>query len=99
MKLKSRKNAKKNRVRNQANTEKRGPRYWLAMGTMGALVAYSAVGSKTVVPAYAMENLGAFKGRYVMAQAQAPVYRFDIPPGPLDTVFNAFQSVTDLRVQ
>ena len=99
MKIKSKKSAKKNRITNRANAEKRGPRYWLAMGTMGALMAYSAVGGKTVVPAYAMENIGGVKGSYVTAQAQAPVHRFDIPPGPLDDVLNAFQSVTGLRVQ
>src|SRR5205085_5968585 len=70
----------------------------LAMGTMGAFMAYSAVGSQTVIPAHAMGNIGNVKGHYVMAKAQAPVQQFDIPPGPLDTVLNAFQSVTGLRV-
>jgi catecholate siderophore receptor len=99
MKIRTKKNTKKNRKKALANQEKRGPRYWLAMGTMGALMAYSAVGSQTVIPAYAMGNIGNVKGSYVMARAQAPVHQFDIPPGPLDTVLNAFQSITGLRVQ
>lgn len=97
MKLKARKN-QKNKKRAD-NFEKRGTRYWLAMGTMGALMAYSAVGSQTVVPAYAMENLGNFKGSYMIARAQAPVHQFDIPQGPLDNVLNAFQSVTGFQVK
>jgi catecholate siderophore receptor len=99
MKIKAKKNTKKKSTRKKATPEKRGPRYWLTMGTMGALMAYSAVGSKTVVPAYAMENIGAFKGSYVVTQAQAPLYRFDISPGPLDSVLNAFQGVTSLLVE
>jgi catecholate siderophore receptor len=99
MKIRTKKSTKKNRKKALANQEKRGPRYWLAMGTMGALMAYSAVGSQTVIPAYAMGNIGNVKGSYVMARAQAPIHQFDIPPGPLDSVLNAFQSVTGLRVQ
>jgi catecholate siderophore receptor len=99
MKIRAKKNAKKNRKKALASGEKRGTRYWLAMGTMGALMAYSAVGSKTVIPAYAMEGIGNFKGSYVMAKAQTPVYPFDIPQGPLDNVLNAFQGVTGWRVQ
>lgn len=98
MKIRAKKNAKKNRKNHAANQQRRGARYWLAMGA-GALVAYSAVGSQTVIPAYAMNNLGPVKGHYVMAQAQDPVYQFDISSGPLDTVLNTFQGITGLRVQ
>src|SRR5437868_9381797 len=69
------------------------------MGTMGALMAYSAVGGETVIPAHAMGNIGNVKGQHVMARAQSPVQQFDIPPGPLDSVMNSFQSITGLHVQ
>jgi catecholate siderophore receptor len=99
VRIKNRNNPKKNRNHAGKQGQKRGTRYWLSMGTMGALMAYSAVGSKTVIPAYAMENMANFKGSYVMAKAQEPVYQFDIAPGPLDAVLNSFQAVTGLRLQ
>jgi catecholate siderophore receptor len=66
---------------------------WLAVGT---LVMYTAVGSKTIVLS-AQEAGGA-----VSASAEIgnlPARRYNIAPGPLDTVISAFQTATGLRVE
>jgi catecholate siderophore receptor len=96
VKVKAKKNAKKNRQK--ANRQSKATRYWLAMGTMGAVMAYTAVGGQVLNSAFAGEGLRITKGHYVLAKAQEPVYSFDISPSPLDSVLNAFQRVTSLRV-
>ena len=64
---------------------------WAAMGT---LVAYSAVGSRTVNVARA-QTLG---NAAPQTQGSMPVLRFDIPAGPLDSVLKGFAQVSGLRV-
>ncbi len=92
MKAKQKKNGKKNK---KSSFKQRGPMYWVAMSAMGTLVAYSAFGSKTVSFAHTHENRGAI----TINQSQSPAARrFDIPPGPLDTVLNTFQNMTGVRV-
>jgi catecholate siderophore receptor len=68
------------------------------MGAMGALTACGAFNSNTAGTAYAQSPRASFPAIYFRSQAQAATYRFDIPPGPLDTVLSAFQQVTGWRV-
>ena len=58
--------------------------------SIGTLVAYSAVGTRTFNVARAQD----------LQQAAAPqqVWKFDIDPGPLDSVVATFQHVTGLKV-
>jgi len=65
---------------------------WAAMGT---LVAYSAVGNKTVALAQELPRRSAANGP---TQGLQPVRRFDIPAGSLDSVIPAFTQVTGLTV-
>src|ERR1044072_2845027 len=92
MKAKQKKNGNKSK---KSSFKQRGPMYWVAMSAMGTLVAYSAFGSQTVSFAYTHENRSAI----TINQSQTPsARRFDIPPGPLDTVLNTFQNMTGVRV-
>lgn len=98
MKISAKKNRKKANKKSKNQSSQRGPRYWIAMGAMGALVAYSAVGSQTVIPAQARESRGALTSRYAEDQPQSAVRRFDIKPGPLADALVAFEKTTGLQV-
>ena len=67
---------------------------WAAMGT---LVAYSAVG-KTVSVALAQERPARISGPISATQGALLVWRFEIPPGTLDSALTVFQQVTGLSV-
>lgn len=71
------------------------PPRWMAMG---ALVAYTAVGSRMVAVAHAREASDAFAADQAPAQGQEPVLRFDIPAGTIDSVLHAFQTATGVNV-
>ncbi len=89
------------RNRKKANST---PNYWpvaYRWAAMGTLVAYSAVGSKTInvaraqdLPAPAQAN-----GSVSQTQGAQPVRRFDIPGGPLDAVLVPFQQITGITVR
>jgi catecholate siderophore receptor len=66
---------------------------WAAMGT---LVVYSAVGSKTfnVARGQDVQRPGQGNSSISPTQGSQPVWRFDIPAGPLDSVIAAFEQVT-----
>ena len=79
---------------------RRGPKYWMALGAMSALMTYAPANSRWLKFASAQEALGVSTGIYSQTQGQAAtVRRFDIPPGPLDTVLGTFQKVTGLRIE
>lgn len=64
---------------------------WLATG---ALVAFSAVGMRVVVPpAYAQTPVPSNQ------TDQSRTYQFNIPQGPLDDVIDAFEAATGLEVE
>ena len=66
----------------------------------GALVAYSAIGSKTVVPAVAQSApAGPGSPGENEANAAKAVKTFNIPAGPLSTVLPAFRSATGLEAK
>src|ERR1700754_3738109 len=98
MKMSAKKSRKKASKKAKNQSSQRGPRYWIAMSAMGALVAYSAVGSQTVRPAYAREGRGRPASHYSPEQPQSAVRRFDIKPGPLAEALMAFEKTTGLQV-
>ena len=69
---------------------------WAAMGT---LVAYSAVGSKTINVARAQDiSRPSRSNDSAETQGSQPVRRFDIQAGPLDSVLTAFEQLTGVTV-
>lgn len=89
----------KKRSRKGRNKSIRGPRYWvLAIGTMGALVAYTVGNSRSVALAHTRDIPGRVMTSVTPGQSQAQQIRFDISPGPLDVVLSVFQQVTGLQV-
>ncbi len=97
MKFENRKNIRKNRKRNRNKARRNGPKYWMAMGTMGALLTCAPVPSfaeSRNIPVIAPRALEAIYGSVQSSQTQ----RFNIPPGSLETVLASFQQQTDLKV-
>jgi catecholate siderophore receptor len=70
----------------------------MAMGTMGALLAFSPFDSRMVSPAYAREAYSAAISSYLRSQEQSSIWQFNIPAGSLGSVLDAFQNVTGLKV-
>jgi catecholate siderophore receptor len=64
---------------------------------MGALAAY-AVGGTPPMPVWAQQPKPPVENNRSAEQSQLPVYRFDIPAGPLDAVLVAFQKATQWKV-
>ncbi len=71
----------------------RGPRYWMAVGT---LAAYTAAGTRPDAVAYAQQLGGVPQAAH--EAGALPARRFDIPAGPLDTVLAAFGTASALQV-
>jgi len=97
MKLETKKNIRRNRKKNRNKGSQRGPRYWMAMGTMGALLTCAPMTNKAAPFGSAMISPSALEAVYGAVQAHQ-TQRFDIPPGPLETVLATFQKLTDLQV-
>ncbi|MBO0721346.1 MAG: TonB-dependent receptor plug domain-containing protein, partial [Blastocatellia bacterium] len=78
------------------------PGLWMTMGTISALLACTPVYGKSAAAATNGSVLGAgsvWEMLYVQDPAQGrKVPRFDIPPGPLETVLTAFQNLSGLQV-
>lgn len=97
MKIRGKKHGKKNQKKNlKKGTKNYGPKYWMTMGAMSAVLAYSSIDGKLATPAYAQSAPTTVAVSYW--QTQSPTRRFDIPPGYLDKVLNSFKSVTGLQV-
>jgi catecholate siderophore receptor len=97
MRTKSEKNRKKSRNKKKSSRQHE-PKYWLTITAMGTLVAYGAFGSKTIGSVYAQSPKSTSTAIHLQNRSKIHTHRFDIPPGPLDTVLNAFQNVTGWRV-
>ena len=86
-----------NKKKKQNRSKRRGPKHWIvAVGTMGILVAYTVGNSRAVSLGYARRTV---ETTHSQLQEQSQVHRFNIPHGPLETVLNAFESVTGLSVR
>ena len=68
--------------------------YWLAIGTVGAVVAHTAAGGKIVATTYAA-RLSAPAAAFTQTPA---AQRFDIPPGLLDEVIQEFERISGLDI-
>jgi catecholate siderophore receptor len=86
------------KFKQRAKKARRGTRHWIiAMGAMGAIVAFTMGNSRQMMVAYAQENNGVLE--VVRATDEgADVYRFDIPPGVLKTVLESFEKTTGIKV-
>lgn len=70
-------------------------RYWvLAVGTMGTLVAYSVGNNRAVTLAYAQGAARGVSASSAQEPERSAARRFDIPPGSLEAVLDAFQKFT-----
>src|SRR5262249_10934846 len=100
MKANAKKCGKKHRKRKGNKSKQRGPRYWVAMGAMSALLAYTPIGCKKAeAGASSLGSGSAWEMAYLQNPVQGrKVTRFDIPPGPLETVLTTFQNLTGLQV-
>ncbi len=86
-----------NKKKKQHRSRRRGPKQWIvAVSTMGILVAFTVGNSRAVSLGYARRSV---ETTHSQSQEQSQVHRFNIPPGPLETVLNAFESVTGLSVR
>jgi catecholate siderophore receptor len=85
-------------ARKREKAERRSPRYWVTVSTMGALVACSAFDSKVLVPAYAHGARDTSVVVRTQTRSQVPTYRFDIAPAPLQDVLDAFRALTGWQV-
>ncbi len=93
------KRSKKHRGKVNNKSRQQSTRYWLSMGAMGALMAYNAIGGRLVMPAQAQSLRSTLPNIFSMLQAPSPTYRFNIPPGNLESVLSAFQALTGVRAE
>src|SRR5262249_62159293 len=100
MRLRSKKNVKKNRKRNRSRFGQGGsknwPRYLMTVGAMGALLTSAPSAALAESPKAARLAPRVLEAIYGAVQSQES-QRFDIPPGPLETVLATFQKLTDLQ--
>lgn len=83
----------KNRM-NRRKAVKRGLKYWvLAVGTTATLIAYSVGNSHAVALARVRGTAPSQQ-----TQGQSEARRFDIPPGSMEAVLDAFQKLTGWTV-
>ncbi|MGE0126925.1 MAG: TonB-dependent siderophore receptor [Blastocatellales bacterium] len=97
MKSGTKKNIRKNRKKDRNKARGRGPGHWIAMGTMGALLTCAPISSKAASSGSPMFAPSLIEAVYVAVQARQ-TQRFDIPPGPLETVLAVFQKLTEVQV-
>ncbi|HEU0184825.1 MAG TPA: TonB-dependent siderophore receptor [Blastocatellia bacterium] len=91
---------KRNRNRFRQGESKNWPKYLMTVGAMGALLTTAPGAAFAKAPQEARiapTVLAAIYGDDGEAQAQR-TQRFDIPPGPLETVLATFQKLTELQV-
>src|SRR5262245_61323224 len=100
MRLRSKKNVKKSRKRNRngfgQGGSKNWPRYLMTVGAMGALLTSAPSATFAESPKAARLAPRVLEAIYGAVQSQQ-MQRFDIPPGPLETVLATFQKLTDLQ--
>ena len=97
MKLRSKKSEKKNRKKDRNRSGQSAPKYWMAMGTMGALLTCAPISTFAQSSEAAIIAPRVLEAIYGTDQTQQ-TQRFDIPPGALETVLATFQKLTDLKV-
>ena len=96
MSAKSGKNHHKNKIKNARKSQKNGPRYWMAMGTMGALVAYTGIASKEMPYSFA-DNPQPTALPQKNQNGALPVFHFNIPAGTLATALVEFKKISGVE--
>src|SRR5438132_668946 len=76
-------------------TNSRGPKYWMAVGT---LAAYSTFGTNAVKRVYAQDRNPAVAGAASGQTNGMPVRRFEIPSGNLAEVLPLFEKTAGFSV-
>ncbi|HLA95521.1 MAG TPA: TonB-dependent siderophore receptor, partial [Pyrinomonadaceae bacterium] len=95
MNISIRKATKKRKLRAKG---RRGPRYWvIALGTTGAIIAFTFGGCHRMMVGYAAERNGAMEITRNVNDNFATL-DFNIPAGTLETVLDAFQKRTRILV-
>jgi catecholate siderophore receptor len=101
MKVETRKQIRKNRKKDRNKARRRGlgywPKYWMAMGTMGAVLTCAPANSDAATPVSARYAPSAVEAVYGAIQGKE-TQRFDIPAGSLETVLSALQNQTGLQI-
>ena len=98
MKVRLKKGCKKNAATNRKKSTRRGAKYWASLFALSSLMASAPYTiSKAMSVTHLRETRGGWEAVYVQDQAQQE-QRFNISSGSLDTVLEAFQKQTSLRV-
>src|SRR5262245_51442124 len=97
MKSESNKNSGKTRKKKRNKERQRGPKYWVTLSAMGALLTSTPGAAFAEAPQAARLAPRVLEAIYGGVQAQQ-TQRFDIPPGPLETALATFQKLTELQV-
>jgi catecholate siderophore receptor len=72
-----------------------GPKYWLAVGTLAASATFS---SNAMAQTYSQDRSTPASNNSSSQTQGLPVRRFDIPPGPLDSVIATYQNAANVKV-
>ncbi|HWP44469.1 MAG TPA: TonB-dependent siderophore receptor, partial [Blastocatellia bacterium] len=94
----SRKNNKKNRGKKKNRAGRRGGKRWIALGAVGAMMACTVPDSGKHSLVFAQRASSAWVATYLREHSQSQALRFDIPPGPMDTVVSSFEALTGWKV-
>lgn len=86
-----------NKKKRRRKQHRRARQWVVAIGTMGALIAYSAGSSRALILAYAHDGRGTASAIYSQDGGRQ-TQRFDIPPGSLEDVLRAFEKATGVTV-
>jgi catecholate siderophore receptor len=97
MKSESNKNSGKTRKKKRNKERRRGPKYWVTLSAMGALLTSAPGAAFAEAPQATRLAPRVLEAIYGAVQGQQ-TQRFDIPPGPLETALATFQKLTELQV-
>src|SRR5262245_55818726 len=73
----------------------RGPKYWMAVGT---LAAYTTFGSRAVTLAHAQDRKSVATGSSSSQTSSLPIQKFEIPSGNLGDVLPIFERTAGVTV-
>ena len=95
--MKIRRFRKKDRNKDRKNKQRRGLKYWAAMGAMGAFLTCGIADSQQMI-FYAQQSPDGSTVSQPVVQTQSSVQRFDIGPGIFDEVIKKYQAATNIKI-
>jgi catecholate siderophore receptor len=103
MKIRPKKNSKKNAHPNKRKSTRRGAKYWASLFALSSLMASAPYTSKAMTITHVRAMRGGLEVVYAQGQGQTgqtaqAAQRFDIPSGALQTVLDVFQKQTGWQV-